>query len=259
MEMWFRLHTMMSIRIKTLCILCACVLLQACKESNQPSINNSGIDGTIDVGDVWTEHPNGFMITLTNSIDESVIHKAVSDMNGSFQFRNLEPGVYSIDAYKEGYEWGWLIDDGKLVGSRIKEITLSKDQVKNVTIYMSSDYYTDKSALDITDLNNNPLSQILIPQNATTISFKLYNGTQSKYSWELTSEYCFGTIDFEVIPVFTSFSISQGYLSPGDNVVIVGFVNPEIFSYKFSWASHELYLSDSGSIKSRRSIWVDIN
>ena len=248
----------MSIRIKTLCILCACVLIQACNESNKPSVNNYGIDGTIDVGDVWTEHPNGFMITLTSSIDESVIHKAVSDMNGSFQFRNIEPGIYAIDAYKEGYEWGWLIDDGQLVGSMLKEITLSKDQVKEVTIHMSQNYSTDKSALDITDFNGNPLSQLIIPQNATTVSFKLYNGTQSKHSWELTSEYCFGTIDFEVTSVFTSFNISQGYLSPGDNVVIVGFVNPDIFSYKFSWSSHELYLSDSGSTKSRRSILVNI-
>lgn len=257
--MLYPLHTITSIKYQVLCLLALCLLsFNGCKDKGkeEPDSRTAGIDGLIDVPEIYTTHPNGFLITLESMSDDGERHSAVSDSNGKFSFRNLAAGKYTIDVEKEGYKRAWMVDEDKIVSTGVKTIELSNNKIKNLKIRMEDIYYDDIGALDITDLSGNPIGVIGISNMATMVSFRLYNGTQSSHTWSVDDRYCFGTIDFAPVQVFSSFNMTQGRLEPGDNVLVIGYVNPEIFSPKFSMANGDLYISDSGSISSRKSIYI---
>ena len=256
------LHTMMSIKQRVFCLLAVCMLsFFGCKDKNkeEPDSQTAGINGLIDVTEVYTNHPNGFLITIESLSDDTERHSAVSDSNGKFSFRNLAIGKYAINVEKEGYKRAWMVDEDKIVSSGVNTIELTKNQIKNLKIHMEEIYSTDKGALDITDLEGETIGQIDISNKATIVSFRLYNGTQSTHSWSLDDRYCFGNIGLsDIVKVFTSFNLTEGTLAAGDNVVVVGYVNQDIFSPQFQLVHGEIFISDYGSKHSQRSLQVNI-
>lgn len=142
------------------------------------------------------------------------------------------------------------LEKSTLGSNKPKKITLAENEIKDIQIHMSPTQISELGQLEFTDINGKPLNKITVPCNATTISMRLFNGTQSKKYWQLKYEYCFGSIRFLQVNVFSSFSISEGMLEAGDNVVLVGYINPEIFSSEFNYLSRQISLYD-GSLSTR--------
>ena len=247
MEMSGRLRLMMYKRKKLLLSFLVCVILisAGCSKEEEIQYNHCGINGTIDVGTSPWSHPNGFSVTLENVSDPSIKHVAVSDASGRFGFQDIEAGTYTINAEKEGYRWVWMVDDGE-VNYRDHLVELDGDQIKNISIYFDNSAHQD--ALEITDVNGSPMTKIMIPRNATTVSFRLFNGTQTCHMWELEYDRCYVATTFELEYVFTSFNVTSGTLASGDNIVLVGQVNPRIFDPQFTNIQGVVYLSDYSSL-----------
>ncbi len=246
MEMSGRLRTMMSNRgIALFVILLGLFWFNSCNKEQPVVVDKCGIDGVVDVGTTAFSHPNGIKVSLESVSDPSVKHIAVTDANGGFKFRDIEAGQYAVNAEKEGYRWIWMVDDG-VVNYRDRIIELSGGQTKDLKILMNGEV----DALDITDMNGNPITKIGIPRNASTISLRLFNGTQSSHQWELEYDRCYVATTFEFEYVFSSFNVTEGTLAPGDNIVLVGTINPNIFSPQFQFIQGVVYLSDYGSIES---------
>lgn len=247
MEMLGRLRLMMFNNRKSLLgfLLCVILFFAGCSKEEEVLYKHCGITGTIDVESSPWNHPNGFRVTLENVSDPSIKHVAVSDVYGGFRFKDIEAGTYTIDAEKEGYRWVWMVDDGE-VNYRDHLVELDGDQIKNISIYFDNSAHQD--ALEITDVNGSPMTKIMIPRNATTVSFRLFNGTQASHTWELEYDRCYVATTFEFEYVFTSFNITGGTLASGDNVVLVGQVNPRIFDPQFTNIQGVVYLSDYSSL-----------
>ena len=246
-EMSGRLHLMMFKYKKLLLgiLFCVFVLLVGCSREEEVQYKHCGINGTIDVGSSPWSHPNGFNVTLESTSDPSIKHVAVSDANGSFGFQDIEAGTYIINAEKEGYRWVWMVDDGE-VNYRDHLVELDGDRIKDISIYFDNSAHQD--GLEIIDVNGSPMTRIMIPRNATTISFRLFNGTQTSHTWELEYDRCYVATTFELEYVFTSFNITSGTLASGDNVVLVGQVNPRIFDPQFTNVQGTVCLSDYSSL-----------
>lgn len=245
MEMFKRILSMMC-EMKTLKVFFAfaSVLLLGCTKSGEDIAKHCGINGMIDVGTSYLSQPNGFKVTIEDVYDNSVKHISISDADGKFVFRDIEAGTYSINAEKDGYRWVWMVDDG-VVNHRDRIIELNDNKTKDLKILMDGKV----DALDITDLNGNPINRIGIPRNASTISIRLFNGTQISHSWELDYDKCFVSTSFELEYVFSSFNVREGILAPGDNIVLVGTINPNIFSPQFQFIQGVVYLSDYGNVQ----------
>lgn len=224
--------------------------LIGCNKKSEPIYSANGeINGFVQTGSLWD--PNGVKITIESVSNKSVKHVAVSDAEGNFHFSNLEADTYIISAEKEGYKMDYILLEKRILGNNMpKEITLAENEIREITIYMSPIQISEFGELEFTDMKGNPLNKITIPHNATTVSIRLFNGTQSKKYWQLRYESCFGTIRFLQVDVFSSFSINEGVLEAGDNVVLVGYVNPEIFSTEFEYLSRQVSLYD-GSLTTR--------
>lgn len=246
MEMSGRLHSIMSNRRFTLFVTLLCLfwLNSSCNKEQPVVVDKCGIDGVVNVGSTAYSHPNGIKVSLESVSDPSVKHTAVSDANGEFKFRDIESGQYAVNAEKEGYRWVLMVDDGT-VNHRDRIIELYENETKDLKILMNGKV----DALDITDLSGNPINKIGIPRNASTISIRLFNGTQSSHSWELDYDRCFVSTSFELEYVFSSFNVREGILAPGDNIVLVGIINPNIFSPQFQFIRGVVYLSDYGNIQ----------
>ena len=249
------MHCATNKRLLLLTLLISLLMSHGCKESNVAS-NTCIINGVIEVSNVWTNHPNGFRISIISLSDNSLVYTAVSDDNGRFIFQDIDPGEYTIEVRKDGYEWGWMKYDGNIISSWNRKIVLKANETKDLVIYMKDIFGEDKSALDITDMDGNPINRIGISPNATTISFKIINQTQSNSNWELSSKYCFGTIHFQTIYVFTSFNRTSGSIAAGDNVVVVGYINPEVFSPEFELNNGSIDFYDGGSTTTCKSISI---
>ena len=230
MEMCNRLSTMIIKKPSLYYLLVLLVCFVGCNQ-NQPSKATCGINGTVTTYD---EKPQGFKITLISIADNNVQYVAVADANGRFVFRDLDAGRYTIKAEKQGYDWVWLNDDGH-ISNYNREIELKDGQIKEIAILMkktSSSY--DTYELEFTDMYGKPIgTSINVPKYAATISFKLFNGTDSNHSWSVMhTKDCFVSDDMGVYSeyVFDDFYPTSGTLKPGDNIVMVGKINPDIWS-----------------------------
>lgn len=247
METLYHLHLMMSTKLKSFAVIATCFVGIVSCNRQSPEMYNCGVDGIVTIGGSSYEHPNGIMVSITNESDRTVKHTAVTDKNGKFSFRDLESGSYIIDAVKEGYRWGLMIDDG-IMNPYDRLIELTNNKIKNLQIQLwGADYgTTDVFDLDLTDLDGRPLTKIVIPNGATTISFRLFNGTQTSHGWELW----YNLVSIGAERVFLSFNVSDGVLDSGDNVVLIGFINPNIFNIGYDKISGFVSIVDYYSGKS---------
>lgn len=247
--MWSRLHTIMSTKSWLRCILLLCLMwFCGCHDESQSIANKCRIDGVVTINSNFYTGANGIKITLEGTSDNTIKHTVITDKNGKFNFRDIEAGSYFIDAQKEGYRWIWMNDDG-FINHQNHLIQLSHNTVKSIEILMfSSDYGQEEVFdLDITDLEGKKINRIGISQGASTISFRVFNGTQKTHNWSLQYNLCYVTTGWEFEYVFNSFNYTSGTLKSGDNVVLVGYINPKIFSSQYYSIDGVLYFSDYGS------------
>ena len=222
-------------------------------------IEKGNIRGKVEAYD---KQNNGFKITLEDASDPSIQHTAITDAKGQFNFQDIDAGTYTINAEKKGYSWVLMVDDGKpnhtnrkieLMGGKTKEITIS---MRTEQSYGSSDY-----ELDITDINGNPIrGRVKIPKYSTTVAFRLYNGTDKAHYWSvLYTNDCFVSDDIGAYLeyVFESFSPTSGTLESGQDVVLIGKINQDIWSiYKNS--PHSVYNTLSFWIGKTKEVTLDI-
>lgn len=218
-------------------IICLGLTIGLTSCNNQASIENnaySQINGAVEVlNDYWSQ-PNGVKIILTNQFDTSIKHVAVTGSDGLFNFYDIEEGIYSIEAVKEGFRWIWMVDDG-VVNHRDNLIQLIAGETKEISILLESNSSSSLTFnLKLTDVNGNPIDGSLkIPKYATTVAFKLYNGTDKRHSWSVESlDHCFVSDDrgIKLEYIFDDFTPMAGTLAPGNNAVLVGTINQKIWS-----------------------------
>lgn len=255
MEMLDRLRLMMYKGV-TLCIvvLFCSMLLCGCSEEVITQPGSGSIEGSIVLSGGQDDHPNGFKVTLQSTTDQSLKYIAVSDANGSFHIDGIEAGTYSVDTEKEGYEWVWMVVDGQLVYfNRLLEI--AENQTVQLEIRVSSNHVGAHDGVDITDMSGSPITRIVIPRNATTISLRLYNGAQASHTWALYYDKCFVTSTFDMEYVFSSFNVTEGTLAAGDNIVLIGTVNQKIFESQFDAIQGWIELDDYNSLNDRYKVF----
>ncbi len=241
MEKFNHLFTIMYKKVVLLGILICGLLLFGCDKEKEEVVENCVVTGNIiSIG----IQANGIKVTLENVSDSSLKYVAISDANGTFEFRDIVAGTYYVDAVKDGLEWGWMKDESAInQGDRLLE--LKDDQIKELTIYMTGNSYRPNFHLTITGIDGGPISnRIFIPKHSTTVAFRLYNGTNSAHSWAVyNTNTCFVSDDigYNSEQIFSSFSQTSGTLKPGDAIVLVGTINQGIFSvfqrsprYKYS-------------------------
>ena len=209
--------------------------LSSCKSDNNNHVEiNAQVVGIVEcMNQTWSQ-PNGVKVVLSNQSDNSIEHIAVTGSDGHFQFDDIEAGVYSIEAIKEGYEWIWMVDDG-VVNHRDNLIQLIAGKTKEISILLESNSSSSLTFnLKFTDVNGNPIDgSIKIPKYTTTVAFKLYNGTDESHSWSVGSlNHCFVSDDrgMKLEYIFDDFTPMEGTLPPGNNVVLVGTINQKIWS-----------------------------
>ncbi len=250
------LFTMMYKRVYIFIILLLGLLLLSCNKEEVEekctiigSIIGSGI------------HPNGVKVVFENISDPSLKYIAISDVNGAFEFLDVVAGTYSVDALKEDLKWGWMTG-GQVINQYDRLISLQEGQTKELIIYMMGSSYSSSFHLDLTDINGSPVgNSVSIPKYATTVAFRLYNGTNSNHSWEVSNtDRCFVSDDigYEMEYIFESFSQTSGTLKPGDSVVLVGTINQKIFSVFQSSPRYSSCILDFYSDFSRKEVYLDI-
>ena len=220
------------------------------------------IDGTVQTLG-GASYPNGIKITLQKVGDNTVTYIASTDLNGKFKFEDVEYGTYIIDAEKDGMEWVWMVVDGEPRPQSHDDahlLALYDEQIKQVEILLKGRY--ESHSLEITDIQGSPLNELVIPKGAGTVSFRLYNGSQHSHMWDMIYDGCFvlgGSHDTDVEYVFNSFNHTEGVLEPGENIVLVGSVNPAIFDPDMSTLVQDyLHLYDWNDIEGNLHTYIAV-
>ena len=243
------MYNKMNKKVVLWAALCSMLILFGCNKE-EPTSEKSAINGIID-----NSHPYGVKVTLQNESDPSIKYVAVSDANGSFEFRDIEPGIYSVDAVKDGFRWAWMVDDG-VINHKNRLIELSGGKTKELKILMGGGPTFLNFQLELTDIYGNQIGEsIPVPKYATTVSFKLYNRTDRSHQWNVNNiDRClvFDDLGIYYEYTFSSFNPTSGTLAPGDNVVLVGTINQAIFDIRtgIQWPYfNELEFYSEGSKK----------
>ncbi len=182
---------------------------------------------------------NGVTVTLENSADSNDKYFAVSDAHGAFEIHHVPEGKYSVSATKEGLRWVLMKFDG-VANHSDRLIHVKGSGNKELSIVMTNTAYVNPGfALELTDFNGNPVgSTMSIPRGTTSLSFRLYNGSDNVQAWSIEgtencfieynnpAEYLYGTKK-----IFTSFNQKSGIVNPGEIAYIIGYIDPEIYTY----------------------------
>lgn len=229
MVMFKRIRIMMYIKKLFLyAFLCCSIFLLGCEES-MPIVEKCVIRGVIN-----HDYPYGIKVVLEGVTDPSLKYVAISDDNGSFEIRDIVPGTYSIDAVKEGYSWIWMVDDGA-VNHTDRLIELKGGQTKDLTIYLGGGGFKE---LELTDINGNPINdRVYIPKYTSTVSFRLFNGTDRSRSFSVShADYCSIYCTYEPytyggMDIFASIGPLSGTVNPGESTVIEGIIDQDFYDF----------------------------
>lgn len=229
MEIFNRSSTMMYYnKILLLVAMGGMLAFLGCTEK-EPVVEKSVVYGTIK-----HDYPYGIKVVLEGVTDSSLKYVAISDDNGFFEIRDIVPGIYSIDAIKEGYGWIWMVDDG-VVNHTDRLIELKGGQTKDLTIYLGGG---GSKELELTDINGNPINdRVYIPKYTSTVSFRLFNGTDRSRSFSVShADYCSIYCTYEPytyggMDIFTSIGPLSGTVNPGESTVIVGIIDQDFYDF----------------------------
>lgn len=201
----------------------------SCIEEPQPQAKCS-IYGKIETYDGKN---NGFRIIIQDIKDNTVQYIAVSNASGDFIINNIDAGVYTIDAEKDGYAWLWVVDDG-VVNHQNRRIQLESGKNKNLKICMKNESYTNTSKVSLMDMYGNEIiNTIHVPKYTISLAFKLFNGTGENHSWSVdNTDKCFvlDDIGLNTEYVFDSFIPQSGTIKHGESIVLIGSINQKIWN-----------------------------
>lgn len=207
-------------------------------------------------------HSNGIKITLENVSDPSLKYIVISDVNGDFEVHDIIPGTYSVDAVKDGLEWGWMQDEGVVMHQNNRLVNLASGQIKELIIYLKGQNTIGwEFELDLTDINGNPIGDNLsVPKSASAIAFRLFNSTSDSHPWSINTDYCFVSDDigYKSEYIFSSVSPCTGTLKPGDSVVIIGIINQKIFDIFQNYPRYMYNILTFNSGFARKEVYLDI-
>ena len=195
----------------------------------------------------------GFKVSLIEANSLQTIQVIVTEENGSFSFSNVAAGTYKIDVQKEGFYY---------VDNLNNEIHVEANQIIEVNIQMRPNSSYLNGELKITDANGNTISnRITIQKYTPIIALRLYNETTQNISWSLNGNFCqlqgardtivgnyHGFTGYDTYPIFSDLSPHSGTIYPGENVLVIGTMNQNIytldyFSYKYTTLSLSLSTS----------------
>lgn len=235
-------------------IVICCLLLLGCTKEEDLEVEYTVQGSVIGSG----AETNGVKVSFQNIDDPSLKYVAVTNKFGYFEFQNIVAGKYNMDASKESLTWGWY-KDGNFTNQRDKIININEN--KDLIIYLKGSSSSYQFDLKISDKDGKPIeNSFSIPKYSTTIAFRLYNPTNSRHSWRVSSGNCFVSDDigYNLEFVFNSFSQTSGTLNPGEAILLVGTINQKIFSvyqrsplYTYTTLS---FHSDYGS----KDVYLDI-
>lgn len=196
-----------------------------------------------------------FKVVLNKSGDEEEKHIVITSDNGNFIFRDIEQGSYVIDVVEDDFEmYEMFVNDSQIYNGHFeingdllynsKSIEVVANQTVNVDILMYPTSTPNPNAneeLTILDIQGNPIGgRITIEKYTPMISIKLFNETPEDIWWNIYS-YCqvmgdkdtvigtYSTYVTHLVDLFSSLSPVEGALSPGQQVVIVGIIDEEIY------------------------------
>lgn len=251
--MFDHLFTMIYRKVFILSIVICSLLLLGCTKDDEV-VEKYVVKGSVISISAET---NGVKVSFENINDPSLKYVAITNNHGYFEFQDIVAGTYNVDANKDGLSWGWY-KDGNITNQRDQLINIDKN--KDLIIYLrsSNSYHFD---LDLTDKDGKTIgNSISIPKYATTVAFRLYNGTTSSRSWSVYYNYCFvsDAIGYNLEYVFSSFSQTSGTLKPGDVIVLVGTINQKIFSVYQRSSFYKYTTLNFYSNFSSRDVYLDI-
>lgn len=211
----------------------------------------------------------GFKVSLLESDNNKPIQVIVTEEDGSFSFNNVAVGNYTIAVQKEGFYCIQVIVNNTIVNSNYYdeyEIQVEGNQTIEIDIRMhpNSSYIND--VFKVTDANGNAIGNYITIQKYTPIiAMRIYNETSQDISWYISrwnlcslegardtvvGDY-HGFTGFGTYQIFSDFSPSSGTISPGENVLITGTINQEIYAlHYFSREYNSLSISANSSTHS---------
>lgn len=217
-----------------LCLLA--IILASC--SHEEAVPESRINGCICPGAVHNSSGmKGFKVSLEDPAGVESSQVCITGDDGTFSFSNLKQNKYYINAQREGWEWDRLVcGEGKEDWDNLTynhnvtlghDINIQSGQVLKAKIFMYKESVNNE--FTITDISGKPISRIMVPNGATTIGFKIYNGTLEHKYWHVGSS--MNDIIYSDLNeyVFEQIVPSEGTLAPGDAVLVSIIVNPEIY------------------------------
>ncbi len=209
-----------------------------CKK--QETKGNCKVIGFIETQGIYSKESAIKVTLLCDSVGTQNV--AITDTSGKFEFVDLMAGKYKFKVEKENYHLYMYKDDDDIyppmkVNQDWNPIELQDGMVKKLEITMKSDYDLFESFIYLTDVYGNRINEsIHIPKNSTMLAFKLYNETEQSQYFSVDYDCCVVGIhcaeeyhDY-LENYFDSIIPDSGILEPGENVMIVCYINQNIYS-----------------------------
>ncbi len=222
----------------------------ACKKEEFEEPEEYGIVKGIVTSNIINER-QGFKVSLTETNSKQPIQVIVTEEDGSFCFSNVAAGTYKVDVKNEKFYCIQVTVDNTIINSNYAgefEIQVEANQIVAVDIQMQpySSYIND--GLKITDANGNTIeNRITIQKYTPIITMRLYNKTTEYMQLNITRwQLCYlegardtvidghsGFTGLGTYQIFSDFSSSSETISPGENALITGTINQEIYTLDY--------------------------
>lgn len=238
-------------------ILLILILLSAlyigCKKKE--STGNCKIEGYIDAQGIYNKE-SAVKVTFVGD-STGIKNVAITDTTGKFEFIDLMAGKYNFKVEKENYHIYMYKDDDDIyppmkVNKDWNTVELKEGMVKRMEITMKSDYEVFDSFLYLTDMYGNRINETIhIPKNSTTLALKLYNETEQSAHFSVNYDNCAVAIHCSeeyhdyLENYFDSIIPSSGVVEPGENVMIVCYINQNIYNRCNGNGSYGYYYGQS--------------
>lgn len=259
MVMFNRLFIMMfnMIRIQKIATMIALpiLLFMGCTEK----IEN--VEMTIDgrVGKYPFAHTSGmagFIVTLSDPAGIEPTQTYITESDGSFRFIDLGQNTYQINVERDNWVWrsmayGDESNDWDIlfrVANESHTIETKSGSTTRALVFM--DKTSNDEDLTITDINGNPIGDIIsVPNGTVTLGLRIYNNTMSDRYWWVdidnslsicgtrdtvvqggNGQYTHGYTGIYCYPLYTGITQDSGTLSPGNVMMVVININPEIYT-----------------------------
>lgn len=218
--------------IKTVLLCFSLFLFAGCKD--EVEVLPSSIEGIVGKGDVGGGI-SGVKVVLVDPTGNESDQVAVTDKKGKFKFESLYQKRYSISIQKDGLRQLWLIygptwheieDHPGGYSVHGNEITIENNKSMVLRIVVVDNNGHDNDEISIRDYYGNPISEIEVPDGASTIAIWLYNATGASKYW-----YVLYDRDFPILSVYPE----SGTLQNGSSIPVTFYIDPDVYTLVSSY------------------------